>query len=65
MEMELLRVSEVAAMMGLSRQSVYGLIAKQRLGPLIKIGRSSRIRTRDVRAWIDERAREAEGEGVA
>ena len=65
MEKELLRISEVGELTGLSRAMVYRLIATKSLGPVIHIGRAARLRTVDVRAWIDEQARAARSRGVA
>lgn len=59
MEKELLRIAEVAEMIGLSRATVYQLIAGQQIGPVIKVGRAARIRTSDVRIWIERQAHEA------
>jgi predicted DNA-binding transcriptional regulator AlpA len=63
--MELLTVSEVAAMLKLSKRTICELMTERtRSGdlrknplPTIRIGRSVRFRKSDVEAWIEKLAR--------
>lgn len=49
--MKLLRAPEVAAILGLSRSQVYGLLACGRL-PALRIGRSVRVPLHALEQWI-------------
>ena len=48
----LLTIDEAARALRLGRVSIYKLIAQGKL-PLVKIGRSTRLRAADVRAFAD------------
>ena len=50
----LLRINEVAHILGIGRTSVYELVAKGEL-PVVRIGRSVRIRLLDLETWVDGR----------
>jgi excisionase family DNA binding protein len=64
-EPALLRIPEVAQVLGLSRAKTYALIAAGELGPVIRIGTASRLRTVDVYSWINQRAEAARAEQAA
>ena len=65
MERELVRIPEIGAMTGLSRSMVYRLVQDGEIGPVIKIGRASRVRVSDVRDWIERQAQLSQGSGAA
>jgi len=49
----LLKVTEVASRLSMSRSAVYGLMTRGEL-PFVKIGKSRRLRPEDVARLIDE-----------
>lgn len=49
----LLTVKEAAAALALDRSTVYELIMRGAI-PSLKIGRSRRIRVRDLERWVDD-----------
>jgi excisionase family DNA binding protein len=53
----LLRVSEAAALLSISRSSCYELIHSGEI-PSIKLGQSLRAVSEDLQRWIDEKKRE-------
>lgn len=58
MEKVLLTIPEVATALSLGRATLYVLIQRGEL-PVIKIGRATRLRASDVRAWADRQGIEA------
>jgi len=50
---ELLRVEEVAALVGLGVRTVWGLVAEKEFPRPVKVGRLSRWRRSAVEAWMD------------
>lgn len=52
----LLRPSEVAAALGISRTTLYQLFASGDL-PWVRVGRRVRVNVVDLNKWIEERAR--------
>ena len=54
----LLRLADVCAICGLSRASIYRLIASRRFPPAVKIGAASRWAEDEVAVWIADRVRE-------
>ena len=48
----LLRVPDVAKLLGVSSRRVWQLIATQGTPPVVKIGRSTRLRASEVNDWI-------------
>jgi excisionase family DNA binding protein len=58
-ERTLLRPREVVASTGLSRVTVYNLIASGDL-PSVRIGRAIRIPVQALKDWIDRKANESE-----
>jgi excisionase family DNA binding protein len=55
----LLRISEAAEVLGLSRAFVYALIAKNEL-PTVRVGRAVRISYSSLQRWIAQRETERE-----
>lgn len=53
MERALLRVDEVAQMLGISRARAYAMAANGEL-PSVRIGRSRRVPVRQLEAWIEQ-----------
>ena len=53
----LLRCSEAAKLLSLSRAKVYEMAAAREL-PVVHVGRAVRIPAQALRRWIDERGRE-------
>ena len=49
----LLRPDEVAAILGLSRSTIYELLRAGEL-PTVHIGRAARIPARDLQRWIEQ-----------
>ena len=62
MNPELLTPDEAADILPLSRSTIYELLRTGAL-PSLRIGRSRRVRTDAIRAFIDERDEEREGDG--
>jgi len=60
MDRLLLRPSEAAELLGLSRSKVYALLAAGEL-PAVKIGNSTRVPVVELRAWLAARSRDLEG----
>jgi excisionase family DNA binding protein len=56
----LLRIPEAAARLGLGRSTVYELIQAGEL-PVVRIGKSVRIPSSRLEAWVELQARTAEG----
>lgn len=54
----LLRVDEVAALLGLSRAKVYGLIQAGRI-PSVRIDSSRRVPADALRAWVEQQTLQA------
>lgn len=50
----LLTVNDVLSALAVSRATLYRLVAAGEL-PLLKLGRATRFRTEDVRAYVDRR----------
>ena len=60
----LLRVEEVARLLGVGRTTVYALVAAQKL-PVVRIGRSVRIPREALEQWIREKVDgDADDEGA-
>lgn len=59
-EIRLLRVSEAAQMLKISRATVYQLIWRGHL-PSIKIGRSRRLLLKDLRAFVESLSQRNKG----
>src|SRR5438094_6761456 len=57
----LLRMTEVATLLGLGRSTVYELVQRGEL-PVIHVGRAVRVPTDALERWIELRRAEAEGE---
>jgi excisionase family DNA binding protein len=51
----LLRVPEVARLLGISRSAMYQLVASAQV-PVVRIGRSIRVVRKGLEAWIDRTA---------
>ena len=49
----LLRVSEVAAVLGLGRTKVYELIATKQL-PVVRFGRAVRVSSASLQRWLEK-----------
>ena len=62
MNPELLTPDEAADILRLSRSTIYELLRTGAL-PSLRIRRSRRVRTDAIRAFIDERDEEREGDG--
>jgi len=54
----LLTVGETAQLLSLGRTKVYELIADGTLGPKISVGRAVRLRSIDVQAFVERKAKE-------
>jgi excisionase family DNA binding protein len=50
----LLRVQEAADLLGLSRATMYGLLAANEQIPVVRIGRSVRIPLAALQTWVDQ-----------
>jgi excisionase family DNA binding protein len=55
----LMRISEAANCLAISRASLYQIIQRGELS-VIKVGRSSRLRLSDLSAWVSARASKEE-----
>jgi excisionase family DNA binding protein len=51
----LLRVPEAAQLLGLSRATLYALLAGDNQIPVVRIGRSVRIPLAGLQQWVDQR----------
>lgn len=51
----LLRVPEAAQLLGLSRATLYALLAEDNQIPVVRIGRSVRIPLAGLQQWVDQR----------
>ena len=60
-ERELWSVKEVATVLGICTRGVWRLVARGELSRPLRVGRSARWRMVHVRAFIDQREREAVG----
>lgn len=49
----LLRVEEAARIAGVGRSTIYEMVARKQMPGVVKLGRSLRIKRRDLEAWID------------
>lgn len=58
-ERTLLRAAEVIESTGLSRSTIYGLIASGEL-PSVRVGRAIRIPVQGFKQWIERKATETE-----
>lgn len=56
----LLRVEDVAKLTSLSRTVIYELIARHKLQPVLKIGRSTRVPRSTVERWLAAEIAQAE-----
>ena len=56
----LLRLSEVAARLGLGRSTIYELIQRGEL-PVIRVGRAVRVPVVALERWVERRIDEVEG----
>ena len=57
----LLRVSEVARLLSISRSKAYELIAAGQIAGVVRIGRSVRVSSGALLRWIGELERQSEG----
>ena len=57
-EVPLLTLEEVARMLRISRGKAYGMAASGEL-PIVRMGRSVRVRRDRLEAWLDERSQGA------
>lgn len=55
----LLKIEEAAAYLRLGHSKLYQIIAAGELGPVVRIGRASRLPRRAVEAYVERLAREA------
>jgi excisionase family DNA binding protein len=60
MDRLLLRPSEAAELLGLSRSKVYALLAAGEL-PSVRIGEAMRVPVLELREWLANRRRDREG----
>lgn len=60
----LLTIPEAADLLHISERTVYRLIERGELPPLIKIGRASRIRLKEVLAFIARKGHRSTGEAA-
>jgi excisionase family DNA binding protein len=59
----LLRVEEVARMLGLARSTIYLLIERGEL-PSVRIGRAVRVHSARLESWLDEQSANIGSESV-
>jgi excisionase family DNA binding protein len=59
MERELWTLPELAENWGMSRAKIYSMVKAGEIGPIVKMGRSARIRPADARAHLDRKAKES------
>lgn len=59
----LMRIEEVAQMLGISRARAYTMAANGEL-PCVRIGRSRRVPVRQLEAWIEEQVVDAQANSV-
>ncbi len=64
MEPLLLRVNEVARLLGVSRSTAYAIVATGEL-PSVRLGRAVRVRRTDLEAWLSQKAVAAEDDSVS
>jgi len=57
----LLRITEVAALLGLGRSTVYELVQRGEL-PVIHVGRAVRVPAAALERWVERRRVEAESD---
>ena len=62
MEKLLFRPSEAAEVLGLSRSTVYALVARGEL-PAVRVGHSIRVRAADLTAWLRRLTKDDRNEG--
>ncbi len=58
----LLRVPEAADLLGLSRATLYALLAGDSQIPVVRIGRSVRIPLAGLQQWVDQRTEDSRRE---
>lgn len=61
---KLLDVEEVAALLGVSRFTIYSWAAKRRL-PAIKVGSRLMFRPSEIQRWVDRRSQPVGGESAS
>ncbi len=64
LEDPILTIPEVARYLKMSKSKVYSLVAREEI-PHLKIGRSVRIRRKDLQAWMEKQSNQLGFEGFS